>query len=371
MHAPIAFWSFCMRSPSRSAMALKAALRSPPRPDGVPLGPCTRGWTWFGACSLHRYRSASSASFVPPSFCHCGPAAHPATSSARKVFLMPRKLGSPRRWRHWTMVLSLACGAALAQELEPRAYSNAPIGTSFAILGYTHLSGPVLPDPSVPITDLTARVDILTLGYARFLDAFGRTANFAIVLPYANADLRGEVGDTTHEAHRGGLGDLHLRGAINLFGHPALTPAQFLVRPDVLSGGASLSVVVPTGQYEGTRLVNVGTNRWASSPSSVSPIRWATGSPRRRRASGPSRKTTTSSAATAAASSRSRCISCTSATTFAAARGSRSTSAATSAGARRSTARRRTTSSTTRASASCSRCPSGAAGRPKRGIWKG
>lgn len=165
------------------------------------------------------------------------------------------------------MVLSLATSSAvLAQELEPRAYSNAPVGTSFAILGYTHLSGPVLPDPSVPITDLTARIDILTLGYARFLDAFGRTANFAVVLPYANADLRGEVGDTAQEAHRGGLGDLHLRGAINLFGHPALTPAQFLLKPDALSGGASLSVVAPTGQYQGTRLINIGTNRWAFKP---------------------------------------------------------------------------------------------------------
>jgi hypothetical protein len=164
------------------------------------------------------------------------------------------------------MVLSLACSVASAQELEPRAYSNAPIGTTFAILGYTHLSGPVLPDPSVPITDLTATVDIWTLGYARFFDAFGRTANFAVVLPYVNGDFRGEIGDAAHEAHRGGLGDLHLRGAINLFGHPALTPAQFLSHPDVLSGGASLNVVVPSGQYEGSRLINIGTNRWAFKP---------------------------------------------------------------------------------------------------------
>jgi hypothetical protein len=183
------------------------------------------------------------------------------------VLSMPAKLGLHRRLRHWTMVLSLAaCAAASAQELEPRAYSNAPVGTSFAIVGYTRLSGPVLPDPSVPITDLTARVDILTAGYARFVDAFGRTANFAIVLPYVNADFSGAIGEATREAHRGGLGDLHLRGAINLFGHPALTPAQFLLRPDALSGGASLSVVAPTGQYEGSRLINIGTNRWALKP---------------------------------------------------------------------------------------------------------
>jgi hypothetical protein len=183
------------------------------------------------------------------------------------VFFMTANLGPRQGLRHWTLVLALAaCAAASAQELEPRAYSNAPIGTSFALAGYTRLSGPVLPDPSVPITDLTARVDIFTLGYAHFFGAFGRTANFAIVQPYINADFRGEIAETTREAHRGGLGDLHLRAAINLFGHPALTPAQFLMRPDVLAGGASLSVVAPTGQYEGTRLINIGTNRWAFKP---------------------------------------------------------------------------------------------------------
>ena len=155
---------------------------------------------------------------------------------------------------------------AVAQELEPRAYSNAPIGTSFAIAGYTRLSGPVLPSPSLAAIDIDARVDIYTLGYARFLDVFGRTSSFTVVVPYANADLRGSVGENSREIHRAGIGDVYLRGAINLFGHPALKPPEFALRPDVLAGGASLTVLAPTGQYEPSRLVNVGTNRWAVKP---------------------------------------------------------------------------------------------------------
>jgi hypothetical protein len=164
------------------------------------------------------------------------------------------------------LVLSLWSALALAQELEPRAYSNAPVGTSFAIAGYTRLSGPVLPSPAITAIDIDARVNVYTLGYARFLDLLGRTASFSIALPYADADLRGSVGDNSGEIHRGGIGDLYLRGAINLFGHPALRPAEFAKRGDALSGGASLSVVAPTGQYEGYRLINVGTNRWAFKP---------------------------------------------------------------------------------------------------------
>ena len=75
---------------------------------------------------------------------------------------------------------------SLAQELEPRAYSNAPAGTNFAIAGYTRLSGPVLPSPAIVAVDIDARVNVYTLGYARFTELFGRSANFAIVVPFAS-----------------------------------------------------------------------------------------------------------------------------------------------------------------------------------------
>ena len=164
------------------------------------------------------------------------------------------------------LALAFIPAVAVAQELEPRAYSNAPVGTHFAIATYTRLSGAVLLDPSLPVSDLTAKINIYALGYARFFGVLGRTASFAIVAPYLDADLRGQLFDAAAEAHRGGVGDLRLRGALNLIGHPALTPAEFVMRPSVLSGGASLSVVAPTGQYESYRFINVGTNRWAYKP---------------------------------------------------------------------------------------------------------
>lgn len=164
------------------------------------------------------------------------------------------------------MVLGFWATTVTGQELEPRAYSNAPIGTHFAIAMYTRLSGPVLPDPSLPISDVNAKVNVYGAGYARFFGLLGRTANFTIVVPYMEADLTGQVFDAPTEVHRGGIGDVRLRGAINLFGHPALTPQEFVGRPSILSGGASLSVVAPTGQYVPTRFVNIGTNRWAFKP---------------------------------------------------------------------------------------------------------
>jgi len=155
---------------------------------------------------------------------------------------------------------------ALAQELEPRAYSNAPVGTTFAIAGYTRLSGDVLPSPALAAIDVDARVNVYTLGYARFHDLFGRTASFTLVAPYIESDLHGAVGEKSGSIHRSGIGDLNLRGAINLFGHPALSPQEFAKRRDALSAGASLNIQAPTGQYDSSRLINVGTNRWAFKP---------------------------------------------------------------------------------------------------------
>jgi len=155
---------------------------------------------------------------------------------------------------------------ALAQELEPRAYSNAPIGTNFAVAGYTRLSGPVSLDPALPVTNIDARIDIYTAGYARFFGLLGHSANLTVVAPYVQGDLTGQVFDAASEVHRAGWGDLRLRGAVNLFGHPALTPQEFAQRLDVVSGGASLSVIAPTGQYVPSRFINIGANRWAFKP---------------------------------------------------------------------------------------------------------
>jgi len=48
-------------------------------------------------------------------------------------------------------------GTVFGQELEPRAYSAAPVGVHFLIMGLGYSSGDVLVDPSLPATDVKAR----------------------------------------------------------------------------------------------------------------------------------------------------------------------------------------------------------------------
>jgi hypothetical protein len=164
------------------------------------------------------------------------------------------------------IVLMLICAGARAQDLEPRAYSAAPVGTNFAVLNYTRLDGDVLTDPSLPIKNVQAKIDLYVLGYARTFGLAGHTASLGLVVPYARGDISGDVLDDARQVHRAGLGDVRLRFAVNFIGNPAMTPQEFARRTPETTVGASLSVVTPTGQYVPSRLVNVGTNRWAFKP---------------------------------------------------------------------------------------------------------
>jgi hypothetical protein len=163
-------------------------------------------------------------------------------------------------------VLLLAAAAAWGQELEPRAYSASPVGTNFVVAGYSRLRGEVLTDPSLPIKNVQADIGLYVLGYARTFGLAGRAASFGVVVPYARADVSGDVFDATREVYRAGIGDARLRLAVNLYGNPALTPREFAERESGPLIGASLSVITPTGQYEPARLVNVGSHRWALKP---------------------------------------------------------------------------------------------------------
>jgi hypothetical protein len=162
------------------------------------------------------------------------------------------------------LALIAACGCA--QELEPRAYSAAPVGTNFAIAGYSRVRGDVLTDPSLPISDVEAHIDLYIAGYARTFALGSNTASLGLAVPFARADVSGNVFEASHEVHRAGIGDVRLRFALNFAGNPALTPQAFAQRTPTTVAGASLTVVAPTGQYESSRLVNVGSNRWAFKP---------------------------------------------------------------------------------------------------------
>lgn len=153
-----------------------------------------------------------------------------------------------------------------AQELSPRAYWPAPVGTNVLTLGYSHTSGDAIPDRSLPLTGVDSSIDSLHFGYRHTLNLWNRTANLTIEVPYTDGTTVGSrEGELDLEREYSGAGDLTATFSVNILGAPAMNRQQFdeLRRNPRPILGFSLKLVAPTGKYDSDRLINVGANRWA------------------------------------------------------------------------------------------------------------
>lgn len=162
--------------------------------------------------------------------------------------------------------LLLTAGAALAQDLEPRAYSASPIGANFVVAGYGRSTGKIMFDAAAPIANARADLNLATVGYGHVFGLAGHQANISLALPYIWGEASGDVGEARRVAERSGLGDLRLRASVLLMGGPALSRRAFAARKPKPILGVSLSAVAPTGEYMRGKLVNIGANRWAFKP---------------------------------------------------------------------------------------------------------
>jgi len=155
----------------------------------------------------------------------------------------------------------------LAQDLEPRAYSASPVGLNFLVLGFGYSTGAVLFDPTRPISNVKANLNIPTAGYGRTFGLFGRQGLLTARLPYVWGNINGAVLQQSRSVRRSGLADTRVSFSINLRGSPARSPTEFAqLRKRSFIVGAGLTVSSSTGQYDPTKLINIGTNRWAFKP---------------------------------------------------------------------------------------------------------
>jgi hypothetical protein len=153
-----------------------------------------------------------------------------------------------------------------AQALEPRSYANTPVGINFLLLGYGYTDGDVAFDAAVPIKDAKVHVHAGLLAYARSLDVWGLSGKVLAVLPVAEATGSAKVKGQEHDRQIFGLADPLLRMSVNFLGAPAISMEEFPTYQQDIIVGASLQVTAPLGQYDSTKLLNVGTNRWSFKP---------------------------------------------------------------------------------------------------------
>jgi hypothetical protein len=164
------------------------------------------------------------------------------------------------------LAASVVIPKARAQDLEPRAYSNTPVGLNFLLSGYVYQTGDVATDPSLPLEDANLHVHSAVLAYARSFGVLGTSAKADVVVPYSW--LSGSAGFQGEPRHRyvAGFADPRFRLSVNLYGAPALSVEDFPSYEQDVIVGASFQFSAPLGQYDAERAVNIGSNRWAFKP---------------------------------------------------------------------------------------------------------
>lgn len=165
-----------------------------------------------------------------------------------------------------TVTLLLWPQVGPAQELEPGAYWPLPRGLNIVTVVEGVSWGDVNFDPALPVEDARATISATALAFTRAFGLAGRSANFGAVVPIIAGHVEGlYLGEFT-EVDRFGQGDPRFKLGVNVFGAPAMTPKEFASYRQKLLVGVSLSVAPPLGQYDNTKVINLGNNRWSFKP---------------------------------------------------------------------------------------------------------
>jgi hypothetical protein len=124
----------------------------------------------------------------------------------------------------------------------------------------------VLFDPSLPVEDAHVVSDIGAFSFGQSLGVFGRSAQVLAIVPYVQADLTGLLAGSPQYRYRSGLGDMVFRYAMNISGAPSMHLREFAGYRQRTIVGASVTVSAPTGQYDPSLLINIGSGRWGFKP---------------------------------------------------------------------------------------------------------
>ena len=95
-----------------------------------------------------------------------------------------------------------------------------------------------------------------------------------MVVPYASLQGTATVVSQEWDREVSGLIDPRFHFSINFFGAPALSLQEFAKYEQDTIVGANIEVAAPGGQYDSSKLVNLGTNRWSIKPELGVPNAW-------------------------------------------------------------------------------------------------
>lgn len=167
-----------------------------------------------------------------------------------------------------SVFLAATASPLAAQDVQPRTLSPAPIGSNLVSLSYSFSTGAVLTDKTIPVQDIDGDVHTFIGAYGRAFGLFGLAAKADLVVPFTTGRWSGTLSEVQLDSAvtRTGFGDPVTRFMLFFVGAPALAGPEFVRHRTRTVAAASLRLRVPVGQYDPTKLINIGANRWMLSP---------------------------------------------------------------------------------------------------------
>jgi hypothetical protein len=134
---------------------------------------------------------------------------------------------------------------------------------NFVIAGYVRTEDGLAFDPALPLKNPDLQTSSAVLAYGRVIDFWGTSSKVDVVVPYTFLSGSADYFDERIQRDVDGFADTRLRLSVNLLGAPSLSLREFAGYRQKLLVGATVTAWAPTGQYDSSRLVNIGANRWA------------------------------------------------------------------------------------------------------------
>ena len=168
------------------------------------------------------------------------------------------------------LLLSFMSKVALAQDIEPRRWTNLPIGIKAAGVGYVYTFGEVLFDPLLEVEEATVTAHTAIASFVYPFRIAKKFARLDVFIPFSNARWDGLLQGETVSRNPKGLVDPIVRMSYHILGPPALHPKElrdyFLEHPVYTTLGVSLAISLPFGQYSADKLINLGLNQFFFRP---------------------------------------------------------------------------------------------------------
>jgi hypothetical protein len=179
---------------------------------------------------------------------------------------MHLSISDPKKYLFLCLFTMAELTPLFPQDLEPRSYTNVPVGLNFVLAGYSYSAGGVLFDPTIPLENANIKIHGTVFAWARSIKVGPMSGKIDVILPYGWLSGSAEYNNKTVTRSVSGLADPRIRMSVNFIGAPALPLSGFKDYKQNFVAGASLQIFLPLGQYDPTRLVNLGTNRFTFKP---------------------------------------------------------------------------------------------------------